>query len=401
MTQFKEKSRRQFIKTGVAFAGSGILGYTSRGAENPGANDSISHIPLNNILADYKQINNKFGFGIQNEQVATISHWKSKRQSILTRSEIMMGNAPESQQEEIEVNIEEENHRGSYNELKIGFPSGTGDGIKGYLLIPDGADPTLPRPGVIAMHSTGPGATQTVGLTPKPNRGYGKELAERGYVVLAIDVITAGERVYEGYKPYYSNEFYRKFPEWSVMGKNVHDHQKAVDYLSGLDIVDPDKIGSIGHSLGGYNAIFLQVFDPRIRAAVSSCGLSPMGGTQSPYQFARNDWYVHFNPCCREYIRAGMIPCDMHEFMSLSAPRHLFNYSARQDSIYCHLQHEPSDNYDSWWKTVEEALDQITSVYEVMGASDHFVRVEQDGDHDFPPKVREQAYEWLDEVLGR
>ena len=48
------------------------------------------------------------------------------------------------------------------------------------------------------MHSTGPGAVQTVGITPKENRCYGMELAQR---------------VYEDDRPYLSNAFYRQFPD--------------------------------------------------------------------------------------------------------------------------------------------------------------------------------------------
>ena len=34
------------------------------------------------------------------------------------------------------------------------------------------------------------------------------------------------------------------------------------------------RIGVIGHSLGGHNAIFTALFDGRIKAVVSSCGFN-------------------------------------------------------------------------------------------------------------------------------
>ena len=40
--------------------------------------------------------------------------------------------------------------------------------------------------------------------------------------------------------------------------------------------VDPERIGVIGHSLGGHNAMFLGVFDQRLKVIVSSCGWTPM-----------------------------------------------------------------------------------------------------------------------------
>ena len=49
---------------------------------------------------------------------------------------------------------------------------------------------------------------------------------------------------------------------------------RALDLLQTLPRVDPARIGSIGHSLGGHNTLFLAAFDQRIKAAVSNCGFT-------------------------------------------------------------------------------------------------------------------------------
>ncbi len=399
-----KNTRRKFIKMGFAITGTSAVS-TNALSYHLLIDDSSNYsdtdkIPLNNVLRDYEQVNNKFGFGLKKVDIDQKEDWENKRKSILRRSKIMLGQPPVIKSEfEPPLSILENNQRDNYKELKVRFLSGTGDTIKGYLLVPNDTDKSSPRPAIVAMHSTGPGASQTVGLTPKENRMYGKELAERGYVVLAIDVISAGDRVYAGYDPYYTKKFYDEYPQWSAMDKMVSDHKTGVDYLCSLDFVDADRIGCVGHSLGGYNAFFLQAFDPRIKAVVCSCGLSPMGGTNSPYQFARNEWFAHFNPISRDFIRSGMIPCDMHEFMALCAPRHLFNYSAKQDTIYCPVKYQNSNGFSSWWKTVDESLSQISKVYKLMGRPKHFVRSEGNGDHDFPVHIRNEAYEWLAKVL--
>jgi hypothetical protein len=226
------------------------------------------------------------------------------------------------------------------------------------------------------------------------------ELAQRGYVVLAIDVLCAGERIYEGDQPYYTDRFYKQFPNWSAMGKNIVDHQRGLDFLCSLDFVDPDRLGCIGHSLGGYNSFFLMAFDPRVKAAVSSCGFSPIGKTNSPYQFARDAWYIHFTPACRNFIRAGMVPCDMHEYMALCAPRALFNYSASDDAIYYPDLAREGEDFSPWWETADKALSQVSGVYHILGAVSNFVRVSGPGGHDFPPEIRQKAYNWLDLHLG-
>lgn len=399
MKKSNTSSRRNFIKAGFTVAGAGLLSTPDAQAADcdPVAVRAPGPIPLNNILTNYDQINKKFGSGLVNAPICSKEEWERKRFAILRRSQLMLGDAPAVSADPVQAEVVAEVQRDGYKELKVQFASGTGDMIKGYLLVPDGTTSASPRPAIAALHATGPGATQTVGLTPLEGRTYGKELAQRGYVVLATDTITAGERVYPDYEPYYTNEFYHQFPQWSAMDKMIHDHRRGLDYLCTLDFVDPHRLGCIGHSLGGYNAFFLQAFDSRIKVGVSSCGLSPMGGTSSPYQFARNDWFIHFNPRCRDYIQAGMVPCDMHEVMALCAPRPFFNYSARQDQIYNSALKK--DGFAGWWQTVDNALKQVSEVYDVLGKRDHFVRVETDGAHNFPAEVREKAYRWLDKWL--
>ena len=57
--------------------------------------------------------------------------------------------------------------------------------------------------------------------------------------------------------------------------KGIWNHMRCVDLLVSRDDVDAEKIGTIGHSLGGHNAIFLGVFDRRVKVVVSSCGWTP------------------------------------------------------------------------------------------------------------------------------
>lgn len=394
-------SRRKFLKSSITVAGIGAIGINPVSATDCPAESLTAPgpIPLNNILIDYRQLIEKYGQGLKKVSICDKENWEIKRLSILRRSGTILGEAPPMADNGINPVILEETPRDGYKELRLQFPSGNGDMITGYLLIPDGSTSSFPRPAIIALHSTGPGARQTVGLDPKENRSYGMELAQRGYVVLATDVISAGARIYKGYEPYYTNEFYNEYPRWSAMDKMIHDHKKGLDYLCSLAIVDSDRLGCIGHSLGGYNSFFLQAFEPRIKAAVSSCGFSTMGGSSSPYQFARDDWFAHFNPACRDFISSGIIPCDIHEIMALCAPRPLFNYSAKQDAVYYPPAARKDNSFDEWWQSVDMALSQVKKVYELHGAADNFVHVESDGGHDFPADVKDKAYPWLDKYL--
>src|SRR5205807_193368 len=54
--------------------------------------------------------------------------------------------------------------------------------------------------------------------------------------------------------------------------KAIWDNIRGLDLLESLPFVNKRKLGAIGHSLGGHNAIYTAVFDQRIRVIVSSCG---------------------------------------------------------------------------------------------------------------------------------
>src|SRR5258708_6315986 len=58
----------------------------------------------------------------------------------------------------------------------------------------------------------------------------------------------------------------------SLQTKYLHDLSCAVDLLTSLPSINPERLGVIGHSLGGLQALWLAWYDPRITTAVSSCG---------------------------------------------------------------------------------------------------------------------------------
>src|SRR5690606_18727294 len=66
---------------------------------------------------------------------------------------------------------------------------------------------------------------------------------DQGYAVYVFDLIGFGSRIEEG------RLFYERFPNWSKIGNMVTDVRSAIDELSGLDIVNKDKIFVAGYSL--------------------------------------------------------------------------------------------------------------------------------------------------------
>ena len=144
---------------------------------------------------------------------------------------------------------------------KITFASEPGDRVPAWLLVPKELKGST---AMLCLHQTVKiGKDEPVGLGGKENLRYAKELAERGYVTLAPDYPNFGEYFRDVYAMGYA----------SASMKAIWNNMRAVDVLTSLEVVDPDRIGVIGHSLGGHNAIFTAV-DPRLKAVVSSCGFN-------------------------------------------------------------------------------------------------------------------------------
>jgi len=295
--------------------------------------------------------------------------------------------APVSVNMEILSETEEQDHRRLY----IRYDTVYGDKITAYLLVPGKQcdSPSVAYPAVLALHSTMQIGKDGIAVPGKAleNREYGLEMVSRGYVVLAPDALTCGERIYDGFPPFNSSPFYEQHPEWSTVAKNLCDHRQGVDVLCSLEFVDAGRIGAIGHSFGAYNAYFLAGIDKRVKAIVSSCGVSPFTGDPHPEHWGIRPWpYTHL-PKFDADLKADRAPFEFHEIMALCAPTPFFVYAGQQDHIFPH------------WKSIGEVILELAKLYGWLGREDEFVGLIGSGGHDFPPHIRLDAYEFLDRWL--
>lgn len=272
-----------------------------------------------------------------------------------------------------------------YIRCKVAYQVEEGEWVNAYLLLPLGY--AGPHPPVVAMHQTvAEGKREPVGMEGNPDMFYGVELVKHGYVVLAPDSLTAGERVGPGQSPYDTSIFDAKHSHGSAMGKMLWDHRKAIDYLLTLDSVDKNKIGAIGHSLGGYNALFLAAFDQRVNVTIVSCPYTRIETDPGKERWSRAGGFVHF-PRLRPYVEKGStqkLPWDFQQVLALIAPRPLFQSFGLKDEIF------PN--------TISAA--QIHQAIAPLYQGHHFETLLKtvfvDGGHRFPPDVRQSAYGFMD-----
>lgn len=281
-----------------------------------------------------------------------------------------------------------ERHEATHVRQHLVYDAPGGERVPAILLVPHDVLARRRRaPAVLALHPTvETGKADVATLDGRANRRYGVELVERGFVVLAPDVLTAGERVRHGEQPFHTAGFYADNPGWTAVGRMLVDHMQAVELLCALDVVDPGRIGAIGHSLGGYNAIFLAGLDDRVRAVVSSCGFSMFADDPDPGRWGERDWFSHIPQLSRD-LAVGEVPFEWHEIAALVAPRPMFAWSARQDEIFPH------------WPAIAAGMAELARLYHVLGHPERLEFLLGDGGHDFPPPARQAAYAFLERWL--
>lgn len=306
--------------------------------------------------------------------VTTPEQWRQRRQHILENMQRVMGPLPAPLSTPFDLVVAERTDLGPYERRKISFAAEAGDRLTGYLLVPHRAQR---RPAVLCQHQTVKvGAAEPVGLGGRPTLRYAQELAERGYVALAIDYPNFGEYACDVYARGYA----------SATMKGIVNHRRAIDLLCSLEEVDPARIGVIGHSLGGHNSLFIAAFDERVRATVTSCGFCSF----RTYKKGDLAGWSHRGYMPRIAERYGAdpqrMPFDFPEVLAAIAPRAVLVVAPRHD-----------DNFDH--AGVIECVDAAKPVFELLGAPERLAADYPDAPHDFPDESRARAYAWLDRWL--
>ncbi|MBS1835154.1 MAG: alpha/beta hydrolase [Acidobacteria bacterium] len=241
------------------------------------------------------------------------------------------------------------------------------DGLTAYRFLPASR---VPSPAAGCLHQTDrPGKAEPAGLSGKPNLFYALELAQRGFVTIAPDYPNFGDYEYDTYAHGYA----------SCTMAGIVNHMRVVDVLAAMPEVRRGAIATIGHSLGGHNSLFLAAFDDRVRAAVTSCGFNSwakyMGGKIAPWGGIR------YMPRVVSVFNADIarMPFDFHDVLNAIAPRPIYINAPLRDSNF-----------------------------EYSGVDDCVAKAEQrerivlrhpDAEHDFPPEIRMEAYEFLSKAL--
>ncbi len=263
---------------------------------------------------------------------------------------------------------------------KLMIDADDGDRIPAWLLRPTHTPPGTRGPAVIALHQTHFrfGKDEIIGLAGSPNLAYARELAQRGFVVIAPEFPTLGEYKYDFAKD--------RYPSGTLKG--MWNHMRCVDLLVELPDVDPKRIAAIGHSLGGHNAIWFSVVDERIRVVVSSCGWTAIPNYKNgDLKGWEGERYLP-----RFLERYGndptRVPWDFPELLAALAPRAFFSNSPIGDTNFA-------------VEGVRHSVQEASKIYALLGVPERLQVRYPDCGHDFPPEIREEAYRFIEAELAK
>jgi dienelactone hydrolase len=203
-------------------------------------------------------------------------------------------------------------------------------------------------------------------------------LARLGYVCLCVDAFGSGERAIEpGPGTYHGGLLGASLwpADVPLIGLQVYDNRRAVDYLISRPEVDPARLAITGASGGGNQSLNAGATDDRLKAVVPVCGV----GTYESY--------LDTACCVCEVNPGGLSYATTGDLLAMTAPRALLVINATRDARQF---------------SVEEAAKSVAyarSRYELLGAGDRIRHLPVDSGHDYNQMMREAMYGWLDRWL--
>lgn len=356
----KTKSRRRFLRACLAFAaGTSLAGcrtLTDRDVMWLAEVQEQGQVTGSNAL--YPLLVDADG-----HPITTLSAWKKRKAEIRKAWLDYLGPLPPNPTPPV-LEVLEEDRPGDVVRQLVAYESEPGMVVTGYLLKPANLRERVP--GVLVLHSTVDHTIrQPAGVEGVPEKAFGLKLAQKGCVAFAPMCFLwydRGERTYEAQV----ERFKERHPHSKGMAKMLFDAARGLDVLENLEMVDRNRIGAVGHSLGAKEVLYLAAFDERVKTAVSS-----EGGIGIDFSNWDAPWYL--GPEIHSFGRKH------HELLALIAPRPFLLVGG-----------ESADGERSR-PFVEAAL----PVYDLFDKPRRMAFYNHQQGHAVPPEAEQRIYDWL------
>jgi cephalosporin-C deacetylase-like acetyl esterase len=301
------------------------------------------------------------------EPPRTIEAWTARKQKIRQRLAQAYGEFP-AEPCDLDPQIIGTIERDGYRIERLIFQSRPGVWVTANAYVPaESGDKRAAA--VLSVH--GHWAWARVDPTPQA-RDVG--LVRNGYFVLAVDAFGAGERAIEPARGTYHGALLGA-STWPVgtplLGLQIYDNMRAVDYLLTRPEVDGEKLAITGASGGGNQSMNAGAWDQRFKAVIPVCSV----GTY--------DAYIGAACCVCEVLPGGLAIAEEGEILGLVAPRALMVINATRDG------HQFSVG------EAEKSIARARPIFELAGAAEKLKHVVVDSGHDYNKPMREAVYGWL------
>jgi len=257
--------------------------------------------------------------------------------------------------------------RDGYHIEKLLFQSRPDVWVTANAYVPEATKGKVPA--VLVVHGHWPGARRDPVVQA---RCLG--LVKLGFFVLAVDAFGSGERYTKPALGTYHGALYGStlWPAGlTLLGCQVYDNRRAVDYLRTRPEVDGERLGITGASGGGNQTMYAGALDERFRAVVPVCSV----GT---YQA-----YLQAACCVCEVLPGALRFAEEGDVLSLVAPRALLVINATQDGFQFSVGE------------AEKSIARARPVFKLLDAEPKLKHATFESPHAYNQAMRETMYGWM------
>ncbi len=252
-----------------------------------------------------------------------------------------------------------------------------------YIMIPN--ERKGKSAGILCAHGHGPyGKDPVAGVHfNDPNRranmaqlnyNYGEQMAQVGFVTAIPDWRSFGERIayrnpYEGRDICNIHFLQHLILGRTLLGANIFDAKRVLEFLSARKEVDPERIGCMGLSFGGTMTTYLALLDDRVKAADIICYAT----TTEHYAISRPNF------CGSQLVPFLYRYADVPDVISAIAPKPLLIESGASDTCF-------------WSHSALAAHDKVRRAYQASGHAENLWIEAFPGEHSYSGRRAPQFF---------
>lgn len=313
-------------------------------------------------------------------ELSTVEDWQERRTIYRQQLLEMLGIGQNRPRTPLRSQVIGTTRRDNVEVERIHFQSSPGLYVTGnvYRPAPKAGEENIRRPAVLYVCGHGRVVQNGVSYGNKVYyQHHGVWFAKHGYVCLVIDTVQLGEIPGVHHGTYRHDRWWWNSRGYTPAGVEAWNSQRAIDYLTLRDDVDPQRIGVTGRSGGGIYSWWLAAMDERVAVAVPVAGVTSL-------------WNQVVDGCveghCDCMFHVNTQRWDFPQITALVAPRPLLISNTDKDSIF------PLTG-------VIDVHTKTRRIYQLLGANEKLGLHITEGAHKDTQELRIHAFRWFNRFL--